>query len=51
MQHIRSISKSKVPAPAMTLLEKQALSDMIQRNLSQVAAFLNLIAGLKPQES
>lgn len=50
MRHLNPISRSKSPSPAMTLLEKQAFSDMLMRNLSQIAAFISLLTGLKPQE-
>jgi len=50
MHHIKPISQSRRVQPAITLLEKQAMSDMILQNLSQIAAFLSLVAGLKPQE-
>ena len=51
MQHVRPISRDRVPATASSLLEKQAMSDLLQRNLSQIAAFLSLITGLKQQEN
>lgn len=51
MLHVKLISRSEAPAPAITLLEKQAMTDMIERNLSQIAVFLNIITGLKPQDA
>jgi hypothetical protein len=49
MHHVQTISKKRAPAPAISLLEKQAMTDMIQRNLSQVASFISIITGLKNQ--
>ena len=49
MRHLIPLSKCKMPAAGMSLLEKQALTDLIERNLSQIAVFLNIITGLKAQ--
>lgn len=51
MRHLIPLSKRKMPAAGMSLLEKQALTDLIERNLSQIAVFLNIITGLKAQGS
>lgn len=51
MQHLTTISRQSAPRTAMALLEKQAMTDMIQRNLSQIAVFVNVISGLKPEEA
>lgn len=58
MRHLSTLSKSRRfasgsahrnPAPAISLLEKQAIADLLERDLSQIAVFLNIIAGLKSQ--
>jgi len=50
MEHIRAISKKRAPTLAMSLLEKQAMTDMIERNVAQLAVVLNILAGLKAQQ-
>ncbi len=51
MRHVKLLSKlgttTSNPATAMSLLEKQAFADLLERNLSQIAVFLNIITGLK----
>ncbi len=47
MKHAQLLSKPRPPAPAISLLEKQAFSDEFQRNVGQVAALLNVFAGFK----
>lgn len=37
------------PAGAISLLEKEAMTDLIQRNISQLAVLLNYITGIKSQ--
>jgi len=58
MRHVKSLSRNrrcapgpahKNPAPATSLLEKQAIADLLETDLSQIAVFLNIIAGLKSQ--
>ena len=58
MRHVSTLSKAgryvpasarRSPAPAISLLEKQAIADLLERDLSQIAVFLNIIAGLKSQ--
>ena len=58
MRHLTALSKNRRcaagpahrnPAPAISLLEKQAIADLLERDLSQIAVFLNIIAGLKAQ--
>ena len=51
MEHIRAISKQRAPSPAMSLLEKQAMTDMIERNVAQLAVAVNILAGLKAQDN
>jgi len=41
------MSRPNRPAPAISLLEKQAMTDLIEENVSQVAVLLNVVANLK----
>jgi hypothetical protein len=53
MRHLNLITKSNrtLPARAIALLEKQAVAEVIETDLSQIAVFLNIIADLKTQAS
>lgn len=48
MLHVKPISRARFPQVAMSLLEKQAFTEMLEQNLSQIMAFLSFISGLKP---
>jgi len=48
MKHTQTISRQRTPEAAISLLEKQAMTDLIQRNVSQVLVLVNVLAGLKP---
>lgn len=47
MNHITTVSEKRMPPPAISLLEKQAMTDMIQRNVAQVLVVLNVLTGFK----
>jgi hypothetical protein len=53
MKHLNGISLEREcvaissPSRAITLLEKQAFSDMLERNLTQVVVVINILTGLK----
>ena len=49
MRHTRTISRQRAPEAAMSLLEKQAMTDMIQQNFSQVLVLINVLAGFKAE--
>ena len=53
MKHLHGVSRargcvaSERPRQAVSLLEKQAFTDMVERNLTQVVTVINMFAGLK----
>jgi len=53
MRHLGMITRAgapmTAPAGAVSLLEKEAMTDLIQRNISQLAVLLNYITGIKTQ--
>ncbi|MDQ1256751.1 MAG: hypothetical protein QG656_1351, partial [Candidatus Hydrogenedentes bacterium] len=44
------IETTGVPRTAITLLEMQAITEMIERNLTQLVVLLNVLTGLKSYE-
>lgn len=49
MRHLTTLSRQR-PHQAISLLEKQAFTEMFERNVTQVIVFLNVLVGLKPSE-
>jgi len=47
MRHTLTISRQRAPEAAISLLEKQAMTDMIQQNFSQLLVLFNVLAGFK----
>jgi hypothetical protein len=51
MKHLCCLTRPCIPKEGTSLLEKQALTDMIQQNVSQILVALNVLASLKPSDS
>lgn len=47
MKHVRPISVAAMPVPAISLLEKQAMTELFERTATQLAVLLNLLHDIK----